>query len=279
MLISIIIPACEAQATISRAVRSLLAQDWREWEAIIVADDGFDYSHLLKSDGFLDPRLLFVSTGGRRTGCHRARNVGLSAARGALIGALDADDEFHPRRLSLLAPLAARCGAAADNLAVVADGDGSLMYPVMGQLAAPVSIGIDAFMRLTAPLVPLIRREHARPRTDGVEYAEDVIANLMLIDRLGSLTVLPNPYYQYRIRAGSVANHDRAGDEFETAYSDYVERLSSGDGFGISPGNRAAAMNGLIGKRALNRDFAAAFQSDRTMNLQSFVARRRLAVR
>ena len=273
MLVSIVIPACDAQPTIAHAVGSLLRQDWREWEAIVVADDLFDYQAMLAAQHIRDPRLRFVSTGRRRSGCHRARNVGLAAARGELVGQLDADDTFHPRRLAALAPLAAEHGAAADNLVVIADEDGSVMYQVMGHPAAPLRLGIDAFLSLTAPLVPLIRREHALARTEGVEYAEDVIGNLRLIDRLGGLLVTPAPHYEYRMRAGSIANDDRAGAEFERAYSDYIERLASGDGFGISPANRAAARAGLIRKRSVNRAFQAAWQSDRTLNFQSFVAR------
>lgn len=273
VLISIIVPACDAQATILRTIRSLLAQTWPDWEAIVVADDHFDYAALLRSEGVDEPRVRFATTGARRSGCHRTRNVGLAAARGDLVGMLDADDAFHPERLSALAPLAARAGAAADNLLVIDDRDGTPMYPAMGTLAAPKNLGIAEFLRLTAPLVPLIRREHAQPRTEGVEYAEDVIGNLRLIDRLGSLPVTPAQHYLYRIRAGSIANDDRAGDEFETAYTDYIDRLTDGDGFGIAKENRAAARDGLIHKRNLNRKFRAAFKADRTLNFQTFVAR------
>jgi succinoglycan biosynthesis protein ExoO len=278
VLISIIVPACDAQGTIARAVGSLIGQEWQEWEAIIVADDLFDYENMLRSQGVRDRRLVFVSTGQRRSGCHRARNVGLAAARGEVVGALDADDAFHPKRLSALAPVADRSGAAADNLLIVNDADGSLMYPVMGDLAAPVRIGIGAMLRLTAPLVPLIRREHAQPRTEGVEYAEDVIANLRLIDRLGSLLVVPAQHYEYRIRAGSIANDDDSGEAFERAYSSYIERLESGDAFGVAPANRDAAKSGLVHKRKLNRAFRAAYEADRSLNFQSFVSGTRNAV-
>lgn len=273
MLISIILPACDAQATIGRAIRSLLDQDWRDWEAIVVADDFVDYESLLGSQGIHDKRLRFGSTGRHRSGCHRARNVGLAQARGELIGALDADDAFHPRRLSALAPVAAAAGAAADNLLVIAEEDGETMYPVLGDLAAPVRLAMDGFLRLTAPLVPLVCREHAHPRAEGVEYAEDVIANLRLIDRLGALVVTPERHYEYRIRTGSVANDDRAGDAFEQAYSDYIARVSDGDAFGIAHARREAARAGLVHKRALNRAFREASRADRTLNFQSFVTR------
>jgi succinoglycan biosynthesis protein ExoO len=277
MLVSIIIPVCEAEATIPRTLRSLLAQTWTDWEAVIVIDDGRDYESLIRSANLLDPRMRFSSTGLHRSGCHHARNVGLSIAAGDLVGMLDADDTFHPHRLALLAPVAQREGAAADNLAVIADADSSLMYRVMGPIDAPAGVDIAAFSLLTAPVVPLVRRDHAQPRTDGVEYAEDVIGNLRLIDRLGRLTILPEPFYDYRIRTGSIANAANAGEAFEQAYSSYIERLASGDGFGLSPQNREAARIGLLHKRTLNRKFQAAFAADRSLNFQSFVAGRKRA--
>src|SRR5690348_11177775 len=87
MLISVVIPAYHAAATIARAVTSLLRQTWTDWEGIVVSDDGTDYAAVLRRAGIADERLRFVSTGRVGSGCHRARNVGLAAARGELIAA------------------------------------------------------------------------------------------------------------------------------------------------------------------------------------------------
>ncbi len=128
MLVSVVIPACQAAATIGRAVASLLAQTDRCWEAIIVADDAQDYATILADIGITDSRLRFVSTGAIRSGCHNARNVGLAAARGEIIAQLDADDRYDARRLEALAPLAATHGAVVDKIAVVSDITGQMLY-------------------------------------------------------------------------------------------------------------------------------------------------------
>ena len=51
MLVSIVIPACDAQAYLPRAVKSALAQTHRDTEVIVVADDGFDYAAFLGAKG------------------------------------------------------------------------------------------------------------------------------------------------------------------------------------------------------------------------------------
>jgi succinoglycan biosynthesis protein ExoO len=274
VLVSIIIPACDAEATLPRAVGSLLAQSWQEWEALIIADDPRDYAAVLRARGIEDRRLRFLATGGVRTGCHRARNVGLAQARGALLGMLDADDLFHPERLARLAPLAAARGAAADNLAVVAEDTGALLYRVMGEMTAPVRLDIAGLLALTAPLAPLVKRDYALPRLAGIEYAEDVIANLRLIDRLGALSVVTESFYEYRVLAGSIAHAEQAAAAFDAAYASYVARLESGDGLGLAPTNRAVAARGLAAKRALNQAFAHAQVEEPTLNFQTFVAPR-----
>jgi hypothetical protein len=131
-----------------------------------------------------------------------------------------------------------------------------------------------AFMTLNAPLVPLIRRDHVLTRAEGVELSEDVIANIQLIDRIGALPVTAAASYVYRVRTGSIAHSDDSARRFEGAYSGYIERLETGDGFGVSGASRSTALEGLKAKRALNRDFAGANALDPGLTFQAFVARR-----
>jgi succinoglycan biosynthesis protein ExoO len=272
LLVSIVIPACDAQATIGRAIASLLAQTWTAWEAIVVADDMADYAFVLRGQGIADARVRFASTGAVRTGCHRARNVGMAEVRGDLVGALDADDLFESSRLERLAPLAIEHGAAACNLALIEESSGETLYQPLGTIAAPERVDIARLLALTAPLVPIVRRDHMLPRAEGVEYAEDVIANLQLIDRIGPLVTVPEALYEYRVIPGSIAHDDRSGDAFDAAYAAYIDRVRTGDGFGLSPASRAVAAEGLTAKRALNRRFAQAHAADRKLNFQTFAA-------
>lgn len=99
--VSIVMPAYKAEGTIAEAVRSVLGQTHRDWELIVVADDGGDYEALLERAGIVDPRLRFVSSGGVKTGASSARNVGLDAVDTDYVAVLDADDRFKPQKLAL----------------------------------------------------------------------------------------------------------------------------------------------------------------------------------
>jgi succinoglycan biosynthesis protein ExoO len=278
MLVSIIIPACAAQSTIARAVRSLISQTWRDWEAIIVADDGKDYADTLARHGIKDRRLRFVSTGKIRSGCHNARNVGLSVARGDLIGGLDADDLFYPNRLAVLAPLAAEYGAAADNMAVVSEDRQALLYRVIENPEGPVWLDVESFLRLTVPLCPLVQREEWW--IQGIEYAEDVVANLRLIDRLGQLLVVPDTLSEYRVLIGSLCHSTNSAAAFDLTYANLIDRLQDpDDGLGLRPATRIAARQGLIAKRLLNSAFDKARRSTPSLDFQTFAAARGQQVR
>ena len=268
MVVSVIIPAYQAGPTIARTVASLLAQTYRAWEAIVVADDGQDYAAILASFGIADPRLCFVSTGAVRSGCHNARNVGLAAARGEIIAHLDADDRYDPRRLEALVPVASTHGAVVDQVAVVSDITGQILYRAPSGPAAWLSA--QTVLDLSVPFWPVLHRRFADPRLPGVEYAEDVVANLRLLDRVGPIPVFPQALYQYRVIDGSFTNSDSSGASFDTAYSAHLDRLRHGDGLGLVE-NRAAALTGFARKRAVNRLFIAARRARPHLCFQDFM--------
>jgi glycosyltransferase involved in cell wall biosynthesis len=270
VLVSVIIPAFAAERTIARCVESLLVQDYRDWEAIVVSDDRQDYAALLAAAGIADRRLRFLSTGAVRSGAHNARNAGLEAAKGAIIAQLDADDLYDPRRLGALAPFAAAYGAAVDGVVVVSEATGKRLYTASLRGLSRRGLAAPALLDLAVPLFPVVHRAFAAPRLAGVEYADDVVANLQLIERLGPLPVYPRTLYEYRIVPGSLCHADNSGAAFERAYSAYLERLLGGDGLGLVA-TRAAAQQGLAKKRAGNRLFIDAQRRQPGLTFQEFM--------
>jgi glycosyltransferase involved in cell wall biosynthesis len=117
--VSIIIPVYNRAATLPRAVASVQAQDFTDWELILVDDGSTDggVESVFGREGFgpdggngTDPRLRRIRHPVNR-GAPAARNTGIAAARGALIAFLDSDDEWLPGKLS--AQVAALAGAPA----------------------------------------------------------------------------------------------------------------------------------------------------------------------
>ena len=95
MKISVIIPTHNRQNLLQEAVNSVLSQDFKQFEMIIVDDGSTDRNpqHLSR----LDQRIRYLYTPNR--GVSKARNTGIRAARGNFITFLDADDLWQPRKL------------------------------------------------------------------------------------------------------------------------------------------------------------------------------------
>jgi glycosyltransferase involved in cell wall biosynthesis len=99
-LISIVMPVRNAAATVRRAVESILAQTWREWELLAVDDGSTDETpEILASFSRTDSRVRLVSTPPR--GIATALQTACEASRGEWIARMDGDDWMHPERLAV----------------------------------------------------------------------------------------------------------------------------------------------------------------------------------
>ena len=111
-LVSVIVPAFDAAATLAETLASAAAQSCREIEIVIV-DDGSrdDTAGLAEAFCARDPRARLLRQANR--GASAARNAGIAAARGEFVAPLDADDIWHPDKLARqLSALAAGAGFA-----------------------------------------------------------------------------------------------------------------------------------------------------------------------
>lgn len=90
-------PAYNAGKYIAEAIRSVLEQDFSDYELLIVDDGSSDDTRKI-IDGFKDDRILVLAQ--ENKGVSAALNAGLSEARGYYIARFDADDCCLPQRLS-----------------------------------------------------------------------------------------------------------------------------------------------------------------------------------
>ena len=108
MLISVLLPAKDASATLPEALAGVRAQRGAPPLEIVCVDDAsVDATPaILERAAREDPRVRVVRGGGR--GLVAALNLGLARCRGELIARMDADDVVHPERLRLQAELLER---------------------------------------------------------------------------------------------------------------------------------------------------------------------------
>lgn len=205
-LVSVIMPAYNAAETIWASMRSVLSQDYRNIELIVVDD--------CSRDGTLDlmDRIADHDTRARpvrlasNQGVAHARNAGIESATGQFIAFLDSDDCWHPGKLSA-------------QMTYLQAADASIGYASYQR--------IDTCGRVLSIVVPPARVSHAqmlrsnhignltaiydRRIGDGrfeKRGHEDYAFWLQMIKRAGHAFRLPGsaPVASYLVRPGSLSS-------------------------------------------------------------------------
>lgn len=173
--VSVIVPLCNAVATVTAALESVLQQTWRNLEVLVVDDCSTDGSvELVRELARRDERVALLQHGANQ-GAYAARNTGLAHASGAFVTTHDADDWSHPEKLAL---------------------------QVKALLASPAcQASVSNWVRCSSALV--FAQQHPRPQAQWVHCN---ISSLMVrreaVDVLGcwdAVTVGADAEFYYRI--------------------------------------------------------------------------------
>lgn len=92
--VSIIIPVYKSKDYIGNCIQSLLAQQFTDWEAILIDDGSPDECGVI-CDNLSKKDSRFIVIHQTNQGQAAARNVGIDVSRGDYIMFLDSDDELR----------------------------------------------------------------------------------------------------------------------------------------------------------------------------------------
>jgi glycosyltransferase involved in cell wall biosynthesis len=99
-LVSVIMPAHNAQEFLAAAIRSILDQSFTDFELIMVNDGSKDATgQIARNFAEQDKRVKVISYA-RNKGESAAANIGFAKSRGQYLARMDADDIAHPDRLA-----------------------------------------------------------------------------------------------------------------------------------------------------------------------------------
>ena len=97
-LVSAIVPAFNAEKTLSETLDSIRAQTHPKLEIIVVDDGSTDSTPaIVRAHQSADPRIRLVQQ--ENAGVASARNAAAAEARGAFLAPIDADDLWHPVKI------------------------------------------------------------------------------------------------------------------------------------------------------------------------------------
>ncbi len=233
---TIVVPTFRAEDTLERALRSLLRQTMPDIEIIVVDDASTDGSWpLIMAAVKADPRVRAIRNKencGKPIGMNRA----IALARGRWIAVLDADDWYHPERLSALIALGEERGVdlVADNQFFYDAGADRIIGPAWTIGDTDWPLDFDDFIECANPyatfnlgmLKPIIRSDFIQ-RT-GLAYEEqarhgqDFLFLLHFYILGGRAVVSDTPCYYYTQPYGAISRRwshtARRRYDFHTAY-------------------------------------------------------------
>jgi glycosyltransferase involved in cell wall biosynthesis len=110
-LVSVVVPAFNRATTLGRCIESIVRQNHRHLEVVVVDDGSTDATlETAREWALLDQRVRVVAHGHRR-GAQAARNSGLQVASGEWIAFLDSDDYYLPKSIEVRLAAARESGA------------------------------------------------------------------------------------------------------------------------------------------------------------------------
>ena len=99
MLVSIITPMYNSEATIAETIKSVLAQTYSEWEMVIVDDCSTDASaSIVKKYQNIDKRIHYYKRE-KKSSVANARNYAIKRSKGHYLAFLDSDDLWEKDKL------------------------------------------------------------------------------------------------------------------------------------------------------------------------------------
>ena len=98
-LVSVIMPAYNAEKYISKAIASVQQQTIENWELIVIDDcSGDGTAEVVAGFAQADSRIRFLKNE-QNSGVARTRNRGIEVCTGEYVAFLDSDDIWHPEKL------------------------------------------------------------------------------------------------------------------------------------------------------------------------------------
>lgn len=214
-LVSVIVPAYNAAATIERTLDSALNQTYREVEVIVVDDGSEDQTAaIVRSVGERDSRVLLLCQPNQ--GVATARNLALAHATGTFVAPLDADDMWFPEKLERQVHCMIEGGPSVGLVYtwwIALDEEGALLSKsAQWDLSGRVYDALVYINFIGNASVPLMRRAcieqvggyDAQLKARGAQGCEDWDLTLRIAERY-ELRVVPAYLSGYRVAVGSMS--------------------------------------------------------------------------
>lgn len=206
-VVSVIMPAYNAERTIAAAIRSVQEQNAADWELLVVDDGSRDGTcAIVEAIAAEDPRVVFLKNE-VNLGVAKTRNRAMELARGQFVALLDSDDYWRPGKLEKQIALLEKTGAGLCYTAYAVVGENGECY---GDYSVPETTDFSAMLaeNCIGCSTVLMTAELAKAYRFTTEfYHEDYVMWLQMLrdgkQAVGAREVLVDYTYRPDSRAGN----------------------------------------------------------------------------
>lgn len=213
-LVSIIIPAYNAEKYIEETIQSVIDQTYTNWELIIVVDGATDRTgEIVKKIAKTDDRIQYILKD--NSGVSDTRNKGLEKASGEFIGFLDADDTWNNNNLEEKINL---LNSEPEVMWVFSDMylcDAEMANPTLAPLGSDQNV-LNSILLWEGEVVPgpcsnvLVRRSYLGEEIrfdEKFSTAADQDFTIQLAAKGGKGKRIPEPLWNYRVLSQSMSRN------------------------------------------------------------------------
>jgi len=217
-LVSVIMPAYNAERYIADSIRSVLTQTYSDWELVVVDDGSTDQtSEVVRELAARESRIKYVHQENGRLG--KARNIGILNSSGQFVAFLDSDDLWLPEKLELQV----RAQQTTDADVVFAGGyiffdenakDETICYPIVSGRLAGAEL-LDRLLKFNfIPVLSVMMKrkcfDEAGPFEEGKPFhgCEDYDLWLKLAKNRAVFFGMDQKLVRYRRHAGAMTHKD-----------------------------------------------------------------------
>lgn len=231
-LISVVVPVYNIETYLEKCVRSLLDQTYSNLEIILVDDGSTDSSPVL-CDKLAEEDNRVVVSHKRNGGLSDARNHGIALASGEYLSFIDGDDYLSQGAYeAVVAEFEGAADIVAFGIELCFDDGRKIRKAPAARRCLGMGQGIVALNTFCGLDVSACNKVYRRSLFEGIEFpvgkhCEDYYIMPRLLDRAARIVMLPDAFYQYRQRSGSITKGPSFTMDYIYAANSQVEYVSA----------------------------------------------------
>lgn len=207
-MVSVIMPAYNAERTIVEAIESVLNQTFTDFELIVINDDSKDGTLQIIKDFISKDKRVKLINNENNLGVSESRNKGVTSAKGEFIAFLDSDDMWRNDKLEKQLEIMKNCDAALSYTASAFINQSGKAHNYIMEAEERTSLNTLLRKNLISCSSAMVKTDIMRTvKMPSDKMHEDYYAWIMILKKYKYAYGVNEPLLVYRLSANSKSSN------------------------------------------------------------------------